>query len=358
MHIALYYQYAILTQDIKSINFKNTLMVKENISVSEIETLSYKKLLKAGASEKQAAPLARAISIAEAEGIASHGLLYLPIYCLHLQCGKVVGEAEPDYTHVSGVMGCVDAQCGFAHSAIDVGFLHMLANVKENGMAAIAIRNSYNCGVLGYHTQRIAEQGYVGLGFTNAPASVAPFGGNKKVIGTNPFSLSVPGKDGDVAFCIDQSASVVAKSEVVKRAKRGETVPLGWVLDKEGNPTTDPEAGLLGTMVPSGEYKGFNIGLMVEVFAAALAGAHLGIEAAPFAGDVGGPPKTGQFFMAINPNCIETNAFASQIDRLCHAIDTQEGVRLPGYNRKVNRAKSMVHGVDVDAEFLQKIRDL
>ena len=110
------------------------------------------------------------------------------------------------------------------------------------------------------------------------------------VIGTNPFALGVPDGDGGAAFVIDQSASVIAKSEVMMRAHAGKPIPVGWALDSEGNPTNNAEFALMGSMVPSGGYKGFGVGLMVEIFAAALAGANLGKDASPFSGTTGGPP--------------------------------------------------------------------
>lgn len=99
-----------------------------------------------------------------------------------------------------------------------------------------------------------------------------------------------------LALLIDQSASVVAKSEVTVHKRRGEALPEGWALDADGNPTTDPAAALGGSMVPAGGAKGFNAGLMTELFAAVLAGAHLGIEASPFAGTQGGAAKDGAVF--------------------------------------------------------------
>ncbi len=145
---------------------------------------------------------------------------------------------------------------GFAHAAIDLGLPALVAAAAANGVASLAIRNSYNCGVLGYHTERLAEAGVVALGFTNAPASIAPWGARKPALGTNPWSLAVPDGNGAARFVIDQSASVVAKSEVMKRARAGEPIPEGWAFDARDKPTTDPAAALTGTMAPAGGYKG------------------------------------------------------------------------------------------------------
>jgi (2R)-3-sulfolactate dehydrogenase (NADP+) len=252
----------------------------------------------------------------------------------------------------------VDAGTGFAHPAIWAGHEPLLAAARRNGIGCLTIRNSYNCGVLGHHAERIADAGMMALCFTNAPASIAPIGGKKPVIGTNPFALATPDGQGGVTIVIDQSASVVAKSEVVKRAREGHAIPEGWVLDSDGAPTTDAEAGLKGSMVPSGGYKGVGVGLMVELFAAALSGAELGIDAAPFGGTAGGPPKTGQFFIAIDPGVTSGGRFASQLARLAQAFGTDDGARLPGARRHGARARAMVEGVAVSNKLLEQIAGL
>jgi len=102
--------------------------------------------------------------------------------------------------------------------------------------------------------------------------------------------------DGEVKLIIDQSASVVAKSEISVRAKNNESIPEGWAYGPDGKTTTDANIAMTGTMAPSGGYKGFGVGLLVEIMAACLGGGVLGTQASSFANDVGGPPATGQFF--------------------------------------------------------------
>lgn len=322
----------------------------------EIEALAAETLETAGARPGNARPLARAIAAAEREGIASHGLMYLPIYAEHLRCGKVDGQAEPAVTRPRQGTVCVDAGTGFAHTAIDTGFAELIPLARELGVAALAIRNSYNCGVLGYHTARLAVEGLVGLGFTNAPASIAPVGGRRPVIGTNPFSLAVPDDSGGAAILIDQSASVVAKSEVIKHAREGRPIPEGWALDPDGQATRDAALGLKGSMAPSGGYKGVGIGLLTEVMAAALTGASLGIDAAPFSGTKGGPPRTGQFFLAIDPAATAGSTFAGRISALVDAITEQPGARLPGQGRRAARKHSDRAGITVSAALIERIR--
>lgn len=325
------------------------------LSLAEIEEIALRALVTAGTAEENARPLARATAETEADGVASHGLAYIPIYCEHVQCGKVDGQARPALDHPRPGVLVADAATGFAHPAIEMGFEALIPLAREQGIAALAVRNSYNCGVLGIHTRRLAEAGLVGLGFTNAPASIAPSGGSKPVVGTNPFSVAVPGPDGTPAILIDQSASTIAKSEVMKHAREGRPIPVGWALDAEGNPTTDPEVGLRGSMAPSGGYKGVGVALLVEVMAAALSGATLGIHASPFSGTKGGPPRTGQFFIAIDPEATSGGAFAERIGDLVAAIRGQEGAHLPGDGRRAARARAEREGVPVSVATLERI---
>ena len=325
------------------------------MSVEEIAALAEAALVASGASALQAAPLARAIAAAEADGIASHGLAYLATYCEHLRCGKVVGTAVPEVVHPKPALLVVDAKSGFAHPAIEEGFKRLIPLARDTGIAALAVRNSYNCGVLGYHTERLAKAGLVGLGFTNAPASIAPLGGRKAVVGTNPFAVAVPDGNGGVAISIDQSASVVAKSEIMRHKRAGKAIPQGWAYGPDGAFTTDPDTALKGTMAPSGGYKGFGAGLMVEILAAAASGATLGLDASPFSGPVGGPPRTGQFFIAIEANASSGGAFGERIARLAEAIATQEGAHVPGARRKGARAKA-ASGIAVATDLVEQAK--
>ena len=326
------------------------------MSLAQVESLATEALVGAGTSPESAKSVGKAAQAAERDGIRSHGLLYIPIYCEHVKCGKVDGVAVPEVTRPRLSAIQVDANTGFAHSAIDVGFNELIPLVKLNGCAGLTIRNSYNCGVLGYHVERLAEAGLVGIGFTNSPASIAPVGGKKPVIGTNPFALAVPNSEGGASFVLDQSASVVAKSEIMMRAREGSSIPEGWALDVEGQSTTDAEIALKGSMAPSGGYKGFGTGLLVEVMAAALSGAMLGLQASPFSGTAGGPPRTGQCFIAFDPDAYSGADFYERISTLVDAIQSQDGARLPGDRRRKNRQRIELEGVEVDQSLLKKIR--
>jgi len=325
----------------------------KKLSQKESLELAANTLQKNGALKENALPLALGIIDAENQGIKSHGFHYLPIYCLHLKCNKVKGSANPKLHVISNVAFKVNADNGFAHRAISLGMEKLIPSAKENGISSLAITNSYNCGVLGYHTKNIAKEKLIAIGFTNAPASIAPFGGIKPIVGTNPISMAIYNK-GDVKIIIDQSASVVAKSEISVRAKSGEKIPEGWAFGPDGKTTTDASIALKGTMTPAGGYKGFGMGLFVEIMSACLTGSNLGIEASSFANDQGGPPGTGQFFIAINPEKF-SSTFDGKIAKIIQSIESQEKARVPGSKRIKNYKVNANIEISIKEELYNKI---
>ncbi len=315
------------------------------LSIEDVEDLTYRALTASGTTDTNARSVTRSVVASELDGIHSHGLARLPTYCEHARCGKIKGDAMPKVEQVAGAALKADAKDGFAHPAIEAGFERLVPLATDNGIAALAVTNSYNCGVLGYHVEALAKLGFVALGFTNAPASIAPWGGTRPVFGTNPIACAVPNGKGGADLVIDQSSSVVAKSELIVHAANTEPIPEGWALDAAGNPTTDPAEGLKGTMVPSGEYKGAGIAMLVEIMAACLPGATLGIEATSFADNKGHSPRTGQFFIAISPGPFSGNRFRVNMDAMLAAVTAEEGPRIPGRRRIEARERIRRDGI-------------
>jgi len=309
----------------------------------------------AGTSAGNARYFTEAILDTELSGLSGHGFYWLQYYCEHVKGGKVNGRAKPLVKKISPVAFRIDANWGFAHPAIEAGFAKLIPAAKKNGIAGMAVHNSYNAATLGYHTGYLAKHGLVAFGFTNATPTIAPVGGRKPVIGTNPLSFAVPGKRGKIAFLIDQSSSAVAWTAVKRAAEEGKQIPLGWALDPEGNPTTDPARGLEGSMAPAGGYKGFGQGLIVEVMCAALAGANRGPQMGSFT-DSGKPIGCGQFFIAVAPDSFSGGAFAKQVSALAKSITSQEGARLPNARREANQKRLAKEGLPIDRALHERLK--
>jgi (2R)-3-sulfolactate dehydrogenase (NADP+) len=259
------------------------------LTVAKARKLISDALIGAGTAPRNASYFTEAILDTELSGLAGHGFYWLQYYCQHVQSGKVDGKARPKVKMLSPVSVHVDARRGFAHPAIEAGFAKLVPAAKRYGVAAMAVHGSYNAATLGFHTGVLAKKGLLAFGFTNAVPSIAPVGGTKPVIGTNPLSFAVPGPKGKIAFLVDQSSSAVAWTAVKTAADQGKAIPLGWALDANGRPTDDPVKGLAGSMAPSGGYKGFGQGLIVEVMCAAMTGSLLGPQMGSFVDNDGRP---------------------------------------------------------------------
>ncbi len=322
------------------------------VPLEEIEKQSTAALVAHGAVEWIAASVAKAIRKAEATGNIICGLYYLESYCLQLESGRVSGTVEPLVTKPRPGSVHVDAKFGFAQPAFQRGLPMAIAAARENGTASLAIAHSHTCTSLGYFTEQFAEAGILAIGFTNASAVVSPPGGTKAVLGTNPIAMAVPGKTGGIAFQFDQSTSAVALGKITIAKEAGEKIPLGWAIDADGNPTTDPVEALKGSIVPVGGYKGFGFGLMAEVMAAAVTGSVNSVDVKGLKLRDGKPHDLGQYYLLIDPATHGADAFHQRIARLADVMSEQEGTRLPGTRR------TQLESVSLDGELWAKVQQL
>ncbi|MBT4888849.1 MAG: Ldh family oxidoreductase [Rhodospirillales bacterium] len=332
---------------------------KISVSIDEIEKLTRSALLNHGASEDSARIMAFAVARAEADGNSICGLFYVPIYCEHLHCGRINKAANITISTPLASVVKVDADNGFAHPAIEAGLPALIEATNKTGCATLAINHSYNCAALGLYTEELSRNGLIAMGFANSPASIAPPGGIRPVLGTNPIAMSVPDGNGDVAFQFDQSTSAVAKTWIMAAAEKGEEIPLGWAIDSDGEPTTNAKKALDGAIAPFGGYKGFGIGLMVETFTALMSGAALSTEASRFVGPDGGYPNVGQSFIAMDPKAfVSSPDYATQTGKLCQNITNQDGARLPGSRSLNTRITSKSNGILIDTVLFKKVQRL
>lgn len=302
-----------------------------------------------------AAIVARALVAAAADGLKGHGLARVPTYAAQAKVGKVDGFAEPESTQPRPGLLNIDARHGFAYPAIEVAVGSLPALARRNGIAAASIRRSHHCGVAGHPVERLAETGLVALMFANTPAAIAPWGGSQALYGTNPIAFACP-LPGRAPIVVDLSLSKVARGNILAAKQRGERIPEGWALDAAGQPTTDPDRALGGTMIPAGDAKGTALALMVEILAGGLTGANFAAEASSFLDADGPPPGTGQLIIAF-----DLAAFGSDPVRfaaLASAIERQPGARLPGERRLDARMRAARAGLSVDDALLNQIAGL
>jgi (2R)-3-sulfolactate dehydrogenase (NADP+) len=325
------------------------------LTLEQADALVRKVLIACDTSPDNAASVARALVAAEADGQGGHGLSRLPSYAAQSRCGKVDGHARPVVAHPAPALLRVDAGFGFAFPAFDAAIEALPEMAATSGIAMAAIRRSHHFGQAGTHCERLAEMGLVAFVFGNTPKAIAPWGGTAALYGTNPIAFAAPIASGTPPLVIDLALSRSARGKIMAAQKAGTTIPEGWALDADGSPTTDPTEALAGTMIPIGEAKGAALALMVEVMAAAVAGACLAFEATSLLNADGGPPDLGQSVIVIDPHLASGGVYGERIGALIAAIEAEDGARLPGTRRLDSRAKAAREGVAIAAPLYREI---
>lgn len=321
-------------------------MSPSTYSVAHLHDLAVRILKTHKVNEANASAVAYALVAAQVDGHAGHGLSRLASYCAQAESGKVDGHATPILSEVSPAAVRIDAGNGFAFPAMAMAVKDLCVRAPKMGIATATVFRSHHFGAAGYHVEKLASKGLIGLVFGNSPQAIAPWGGSKGLFGTNPIAFAAP-RANDAPLLIDLSLSKVARGKVMVAAKNDEAIPEGWALDKDGHATTDAQAALDGTMIPMGGAKGAALVLMVEILAAALSGANFGFEASSFFSADGPAPGVGQCLIAINPGPLSGDNFGARLEILIGAILDQDGTRLPGTRRLNAREDANENGVPV-----------
>jgi (2R)-3-sulfolactate dehydrogenase (NADP+) len=328
------------------------------LSLEQLHDLAHLALTRAGAHPDMAAATARALVYADAHGLPSHGVARIPQYAAHLKNGRADGTAKPKIAAARGGAALVDAGCGLAFAACALAVHEAIRRGRDFGVAYAGVTNSHHFGVAGYHLEAVGAAGLVGMAFGNSPAAMPAAGGTRPIFGTNPIAAIFP-RPRAAPLLIDLSLSEVARGKLMIAAKAGKSIPLGWALDKDGNPTTDPKAGLEGSMLPLGGAKGAMLALIVELLVTAVTGAAIGFEATSFFVEEGNRPRLGQAFLVIDPAALSGRAiYDERIETLIAAMKEDPSVRLPGYRRYALAARAAKEGIAIPAALHRQLTEL
>jgi len=331
------------------------------LAIQEARDLVAAALRRAGANASMADATAHALVLAESQGLSSHGLSRVAQYAAHLRNGRVNGDAVPVVIKDKGATAVVDAQEGLAFAACERAVAEAIERAREFGIAFVGVTNSHHCGVVVDHLRAAGDAGMVGLGFANSPSAMPAAGGRHPIFGTNPVAAIFPRRAAP-PLMIDLSLSEVARGKLMVAAKEGKPIPLGWALDASGEPTTDPKAGMEGSMLPIGAAsspKGAMLALVVELLVTALIGANFGFEASSFFVDAGNRPRIGQSFIVIDPAALAgREQFLDRLEVLVREMLVDDGVRLPGARREALRLAAEAHGLNVTDPMLGALHTL
>jgi LDH2 family malate/lactate/ureidoglycolate dehydrogenase len=233
---------------------------------------------------RDAALIADTLVQADLWGHQSHGVLRTGWYLARLKSGVMKAVTEPKFVVDAGAVAVIDVEDGIGQVATELATRDLIKRAKTHGVAAIALRNSNHFGTCMYYTKMGAEAGCVMLLMTNGGPAIAPWGGRKKIIGTNPWSYAAPA--GKLPpLLVDMAITGVARGKIYLARQRHEKIPLGWALTADGAPTTDPQEAIDGIILPMAGHKGYAIGMVVDMLAGVLSGSS-------FLSAVNGPYKT------------------------------------------------------------------
>jgi (2R)-3-sulfolactate dehydrogenase (NADP+) len=330
--------------------------VKKN--AQELFRMARTALEKAGANSKMAEAAARHLVRAEEQGLPTHGMSRVPFYCGMLRRGRADGAAQPAMLADRGGVCLIDNRDGLPYVSVQWAVAEVIQRARRNGIALAGIRNSAHAGVMGVHLLPLAQAGMVGLAFTNSPAAVPAWGGKKALFGTNPIAGVFPRKGKD-PIVIDLALTTVVRGRIMMAMRRGERIPEGWALDRNGRATTDPKEAIEhGSLFPIGGAKGAMLALMFELICAALTGAAIGPEADSFFSEEGNRPRIGQAFVAVDPAQLSgSEKFAERVETLVATMLADPEVRLPGARRFAAEASSK-KGIEVPDELVAQIEKL
>ncbi len=328
-------------------------------NAAELFDLARRALERAGARAAMAEGAARHLVQAEEQGLPTHGLSRVPFYCSMLKNGRADGNAMPLMASERAAVCLIDNRDALPYEACAWAIDEIIVRARRNGIGFAGITASGHVGVLGIHLLQVAQAGLVGFAFTNTPAAIPAWGGRKALFGTDPVAAVFPRAQAD-PLVIDLALTTVIRGKIMLAAQKGEQIPEGWALDRDGKPTTDPtEAIEHGTMFPIGGAKGAMLALMFELICTALTGAAIGPEADSFFAEQGNRPRVGQAFVAIDPGALAgRDRYFERVETVVAAMLADPGVRLPGARRFAGARRAAAEGIDVADDLLSRIEAL
>lgn len=335
------------------------------VSIAELEEFCLRVLHGLGVSEKDARTTTNVLVTTDAWGVFTHGTKLLRGYSRRLRGGGLRADASPLIVDEGPAWALVDGESALGQVTSTYAVELSIKKARESGVGFVTVRNSCHFGAAGYYAWLASQAGMIGLAMANDVPSVAAPGSKGPVLGSNPIAFSCPAGDHD-PILLDMSIATVAGGKVYARCKRGETIPLGWLVDDQGQATQDgslyPDRA---SLAPVGGHKGYGIGLLIEILAGVLSGAAVTRQVGSWLfGDMSAPTNHGAAFLAINAGAImDPTLFFNRIAALTaeiHAQPTATGspaLMLPGEMEWRNRRRAEVEGIELPEDVLAYLEE-
>jgi LDH2 family malate/lactate/ureidoglycolate dehydrogenase len=318
-----------------------------------------------GLPEADAAQVARLMTEADVQGSDGHGVIRLPQYIKRIRAGGINKNPNIHVVQERAAMAVVDGDNGMGHLVVSRAVDIAIEKARECGVAWVSTRYSNHAGPASLYARRPLEHDMLGLYFAVGNANhLPPWGGMDMLLSTNPIAAGIPaGQEPPVV--LDMATTVAAYGKVKAKAKRGEAMPEGWMIDRQGKPLTDPNRAGEGFLLPIGDHKGYGLALIVGLLAGTLGGAAMGRDVVDFNADHKTVTNTGQAILVIDLAAFGDPAvFKGAVDTLVRDIRGSErlpGVEriwLPGEQSHEKRARYREQGVPVPVGLVGDLRQL
>lgn len=256
-------------------------------------------LIANGAPEHVALTVAQNLIEADLRGVSSHGIVRLGIYLDRIAKGMVVPTNEPELIKDSGSVGLMDGRNNFGAYVGDRALSVAINHAKNMGAYILGVSSSNHFGTGATYVKKAVDQGLALIVMSNASQTMPPTGGMRPFVGTNPIAFGFP-TDNEAPFILDMATSLVARGKIIVAASKGEDIPLGWAIDKEGKPTTDAHQALDGAVLPMGGPKGFGLSMAIDILCGVMTGAGFGSSVNNMYDNWNDPQNVGHMFIAID----------------------------------------------------------
>lgn len=294
------------------------------VDLTHARAVAQQLLEAVGAQPEHARVTVDNLLFADRSGIASHGLLRLPLYAAAVTAGGINTAPQLRWVAESVGAGLLDADAAFGQVAMEEALRWIEAQRGRCSTVTVAVQSSSHFGAGGYWTSRLAEAGWLAIGVSSTGPTVAPFGATKKILGTNPLSISLPA-GAQEPLTADLATSTGAYGKVIGARNAGTTIPEGWAVDAGGMPTTDPEAAMAGALTAFGGHKGSAVAVLLEGLSVVLGGASFAFETEDIWSNPGSRMNVGHTIIAIDPA-----AFAGTAAAETRVQDLRDAVRTAG----------------------------
>ncbi|WP_245831036.1 Ldh family oxidoreductase [Sediminibacillus massiliensis] len=291
---------------------------------------------KAGLSEKNAEIVSDSLVQANLRGVDSHGVVRTSIYLKRVEKGMINPHADVTIENESDATALINGNNHFGSVVGMQALEKALDKAKERGAAIVGVKGSNHFGTGAYYALKAIEKDMLLLVMSNASQTMPPTGGVRPFIGTNPLAVGIPSGE-EAPFILDMATSVVARGKIIVAAQKGEDIPIGWAVDKDGNDTTDAEAALEGAVLPLGGPKGYGISMFIDILSGVLTGAGFGKYVNNMYENWEDPQNVGHFFVAVDINqFIPLESFKKRMDTYIKEIKSEpkapnvEEIFIPG----------------------------